>query len=277
MARRAHAAGLRLLVDLHYADTWADPGQQPTPAAWRGLAFDALSDSVHAWTGAVVVALVAQGTPPDAVQIGNEIDSGMLWDAGHVGGAFENATQWSHLTALLAAGARAVREAAPAARVVVHVSGGGNMDLCRWFFDHLRTARTDYDVIGVSFYPWWHGSITDLEDNLTLLATRYNKDVAVVETAYPWTNDNLDAQPNLYGIEQRDRLEPRFGPSPQGQAAFARAVRLAVAEVPYGHGVGVWWWEPDWITTPSAASPWENCALFDSTGAMLPAARAFVH
>ena len=268
LAARAHAAGLRILLDLHYADTWADPGHQPTPTAWLGLTSESLADSVHAYTRAVVGALAAQGTPPDAVQIGNEIDGGLLWDAGRVGGDYERPQQWRHLAALLAAGSRGVREAAPAARVVVHVAAGGDAARCRAFFEHLEQSRLDYDVIAVSYYPWWHGPLDALRANLAALAGRFGKDVIVAETAYPWTLRWFDNAHNLVGTPAQ--LLPGYGATPEGQAAFARAVREAVAAVPEHRGAGVWWWEPTWIAAPGSGSPWENCALFDSTGALLP-------
>jgi len=273
LARRARALGMDVMLDLHVADTWADPGHQPMPAAWRGLAFDVLVDSVHAYTRDAVAAVHAAAGPLLAVQIGNEIDGGMLWDAGRVGGAFDTPQQWRQLAALLAAAARGVRDAAPGTRIVVHLARGGDVAACRWFFDHLADARVDYDVIAVSCYPWWHGSLAALRANLAALAARYDRDVMVVETAYPWTLAWFDAEHNLVGAPSQTL--PVFPPTPAGQAAFARAVRRAVEQVPHGRGAGVWWWEPAWTAAPRAGSPWENCALFDSSGALLPAARAF--
>lgn len=273
LAGRAHALGMDVMLDLHFADTWADPGHQPTPAAWRGLAFDALTDSVHAYARDAVAAVSAAAGAPFAVQVGNEIDAGLLWDAGRVGGAFDTPEQWRRLTTLLAAAASGVRESAPSARVVVHLARGGDAAACARFVDHLARARVDYDVIAVSYYPWWHGSLAALRANLAALAARTGKDVMVAETAYPWTLAWFDAEHNLVGAPSQTL--PAYPPTPEGQAAFARAVHAAVAQVPHGRGAGVWWWEPAWIAGPRAGSPWENCALFDSTGALLPAARAF--
>ncbi len=273
LARRVHAAGLRLLVDLHFADTWADPAHQPTPAAWRNLGVAVLADSVEAYARAVTAALVAQGTPPVAVQLGNEIDGGLLWDVGRVGGAFDTPAQWGQLTALLAAAARGVRAGAPAARLVVHVARGGDAAGCRRFCEHLERARVDYDVIAVSFYPWWHGSLAALADNLDGLANRFGHDVIVAETAYPWTLRWFDDERNLVG--DPGQLLGGYPATPAGQAAFARALRRTVENVAGGRGAGVFWWEPAWIAAPRGRSPWENCALFDSTGTLLPAARGF--
>jgi arabinogalactan endo-1,4-beta-galactosidase len=271
LARRVHAAGLGLMLDLHYSDTWADPGHQSPPAAWTGLDPETLARSVHAYTRGVLEAFATQGTPPDYVQIGNEIDGGMLWETGRVRGADDTAG-WDRLALLLAGAARGVRDGAPRARIVVHVARGGDTAGCRAFFDRLASARLDYDVIGVSYYPWWHGTLDALADNLGSLARRFGKDVMVVETAYPWTLRAFDAGHNLVG--GRDQLLQPYTATAAGQAAFARDVRRVVAGVPDGHGAGVWWWEPAWIAGPGAGSPWENCALFDSAGVLLPAARA---
>lgn len=271
LARRAHASGLRVLLDLHFSDTWADPGHQSMPAAWRGLSADVLADSVGGYTRGAVAALVTQGTPPDAVQIGNEIDGGMLWDAARVGGPFDTPAHWEAFTSVLAAAAGGVRAACPAARIVVHLAAGGDRTACRRTIDRLVAAHVPFDVIGLSYYPWWHGSLDALRANLAALAARYGRDVMVVETAYPWTLGWFDATHNLVG--RREQLLDGFPATPAGQAAFARAVRRVVEDVPQGRGAGVYWWEPAWIAAPRGGSPWENCALFDSAGVALPALR----
>ena len=275
MARRAHAAGLRVLLDLHFSDTWADPGHQAPPGAWLGLSADALADSARAYAHGAVAALVAQGTPPDAVQIGNEVDGGMLWDTARVGGPFDTPAHWAAFTSALAAAAGGVRAACPHARIVVHLAAGGDRAACVRTLDRLTAAHVPFDVIGLSYYPWWHGSLDALRANLAALSGRYGRDVMVVETAYPWTLGWFDNQRNLVGSPAQ--LLAGFPATPAGQAAFARSVRRVVEDVPEGRGAGVWWWEPAWIAAPRGGSPWENCALFDSAGVALPALRALAH
>ncbi len=271
MAKRARAAGLSLLLDLHFSDTWADPGHQETPAAWHGLDDRALGDSVEAYARDVVAALVAQDTPPEAVQLGNEIDGGLLWDAGRVGGRFETPAQWTRLGALLARAAAGVRAASPGAHLVLHLANGGSAAASVRWLDHAVAAGVPFDAIGLSYYPWWHGPLDSLEATLAALARRYRRDVMIVETAYPWTLRALDATHNPVG--RREQLLPGFPATPEGQAAFARALREAVDRVPDARGAGVWWWEPAWLAGRGAGSPWENCALADSAGRLLPAAR----
>jgi arabinogalactan endo-1,4-beta-galactosidase len=273
MARRAHAAGLRVLLDLHFSDTWADPGHQSPPVAWRGFGAAVLADSAGAWARDAVAALVAQGTPPAAVQVGNEVDAGVLWDTARVGGRFDTPEHWAAFTSVLAAAAGGVRSACPEARIVVHLAAGGDRAACERVLDRLVAARVPFDVVGLSYYPWWHGTLEALAGNLDAIAKRYRRDVMVVETAYPWTLAWFDNTHNLVG--RRDQLLADFPATPAGQAAFARAVRRAVEDVPDGRGAGAWWWEPAWIASPRGGTPWENCALFDSSGAALPALRAF--
>jgi len=266
MARRAHGAGMTVLLDLHYSDTWADPAHQTTPAAWQGLALAPLCDSVRAYTRDVLAAFVAQGTPPAWVQIGNEIDGGLLWDVGRRHGAIESRT---NLALLLRAGATGAREASPRTQIVVHFANGGTRDAAEEFFTQLDERQVPFDVMGLSYYAWWHGTPAQLAATLNGLAARFGRDVAVVETAHPWTTSWFDDTHNAVG-----KLPAGARPAtPEGQAEFAREVRSIVARVPGGRGLGVWWWEPAWLATPGAQSPWENCALFDEKGRMLPAAR----
>ena len=272
MARRLRARGLGLLLDLHYSDTWADPGKQHVPAAWAGLSSAALEDSVYRYTRDVVAALAAQGTPPGMVQLGNEITGGLLWDQGRVGGAFDTPERWHELGALLKAAARGARESAPAARIMLHVDRGGDAAASRWFFDHVVAEGVPFDVIGLSYYPWWHGGLERLSQNLAALADRYDRDLFVVETSYPWTLDDLDGEGNIVGLP--GQLLPGYAATPAGQAAFLRRLAEVVSATPKGHGRGVFTWAPDWVAAPGLGSGGENLALFDGRGNLLPGADA---
>lgn len=269
MARRARELGLRVMLDLHYSDTWADPAHQTPPAAWQGLALPALADSVRAWTRDVVGACAAAGAAPDWVQLGNEVGGGLLWETGRLGSRGEG---WDAVAALLTAAAEGARAGAPDALRVVHVADGHRLASLVWFFAGLERRGVPYEIAAVSYYPWWHGSIEALRSNLATLAAQTGRGVMVAETAYPWTLRWFDGTHNVVGEERQLAQWPA---TPEGQAAFARAVRAAVKSVPEGRGRGVWWWEPAWIPAPGHGSPWENCALFDSAGVELPALRAF--
>lgn len=271
-AEDAAAAGYDLMLDIHYSDTWADPGHQAKPAAWDSLDFPTLVDSVYAYTNAVVCRFRDAGVLPRYVQIGNEISGGLLWNDGRVGGAWDTPEQWSRLTEVLAAGAAAVRDSLGSRerpKVVIHVDNGASNSLCRWFFDHLEDAGLDYDVIGVSFYPWWHGTLAELRENLGDIAVRYAKEVMVVETSYPWTLDDFDGTENF--VTAREQLHAGYPATPEGQRSFLRDLRSVAESVPGGLCSGLIYWEPALIAIPGGPpNPCENLTLFDFDGDALP-------
>jgi len=277
LARRIKAAGLALVLDLHYSDTWADPSHQATPRAWKDLAPDRLEAAVFEYTRDVVAAHKREDALPDVVQIGNEILPGMLWDTGRVSGRFETPAQWRQLAGLLRSGIRGVREAAgpgAACRTLIHIDCGGSEGKTRWFFDHLAAEQVEFDLIGLSYYPWSHGSFDDLQANLAATATRYRKDIIVVETGYPWTTRNFDEAGSVFGGDPA-RLKASYPQTPEGQRAFLSELIRIVRQTPDGRGKGVLWWAPEWIPVKGLPSPWENIALFDPDGNALPALAAF--
>lgn len=174
MAKRVKQAGLKLLLDFHYSDYWADPGKQFKPKAWEGLSFEALKDSLYQYTRRVMLALEAQGTTPDMVQVGNEINHGLVWPEGNVMYVDQTAQ-------LIAAGTAAVKEVDPTVQMMLHVALGGQHHESVFFIDHMLARGVHFDVIGQSYYPKWHGTLADLEHNLTDLVKRYNKDLILVE------------------------------------------------------------------------------------------------
>jgi arabinogalactan endo-1,4-beta-galactosidase len=272
-ARAAKEAGSEIMLDIHYSDTWADPGHQRKPAAWEGLPFPALVDSVYAYTSAVMRRFRDEDALPRYVQIGNEVRGGFLWDDGRVGGAWDTPEQWARFAELLDAGIAGVRDSLPPTlrpAIVIHVDNGGNNALCRWFLDRLSAQGVDYDVIGLSFYPWWHGTLEDLRVNLHDLAGRYGKKLMLVETAYPWTLAGNDATGNF--VTSTDQLLPGFPASPDGQLAFLRALLATVRGTPGGLGAGLVYWEPGFLSVPGGPpDPCENLTLFDFNGNALPA------
>ncbi|RYY85798.1 MAG: DUF4982 domain-containing protein [Chitinophagaceae bacterium] len=174
MAKRLKAAGMKFLLDFHYSDYWADPGKQYKAAAWKNVSFPQLRDSVYAFTSRVMLALKAQGTEPDMVQCGNEINHGMLWPEGHV-------SHLDSLAQLLVTAHRAVRVVSPKSLLLLHVALGGQNDESVWFIDNMLQRGVPFDIIGESYYPKWHGTLADLRYNLHDLVRRYNRDVIVVE------------------------------------------------------------------------------------------------
>ena len=184
---------IKLLVDFHYSDNWADPGKQVKPAAWMNYDFEQLKKAVYDHTFDVCSSLVAQGTPPDMVQVGNEINAGMLWPDGHT----YDPPNWDNLAQLLIAGSNAVKACSPETQVILHIAEGGDNELARWWFDNITSRNVPFDVIGVSYYPSWHGSLGELQYNLNDISARYDKDVIVVETAYAFSDRDHDDYPNI--------------------------------------------------------------------------------
>ena len=175
MAKRVKDAGMYLLLDFHYSDNWADPQKQIMPQAWQTYSYDEVCVEVYNHTKSVLEALAKQGTTPDMIQIGNEVSNGMLWPYGSVRHSF------SGLCGLLKEGVRAARECAPDAEIMLHVALGGQAEESERFFDAMAKYGVDYDLIGQSYYPEWHGTLEELEANLNMLVKRYCKPIIVVE------------------------------------------------------------------------------------------------
>ncbi len=259
LAQRIKASGFKLLLNFHYSDTWADPGHQRLPAVWQGMSHEQLVNQVFEYTRTVIEQFAEHDCLPDMVQIGNEIGGGMLWDDGRLG----SPAQWSKFADLVKAGARGVRAGAGEGRpveIMVHIARGGDKRACAWFFDNLLAQGVAFDVIGLSYYPFWHGTLDDLRENLESLARRYDKGVIVVETGCNW-GEGWDA------VAGSDSPDP---PTPEGQRVFVEALIRTAKAAPNGRGV--FYWAPEWIRD---GGPWHKRALFDETGEVLPGMQAF--
>lgn len=270
MAARLKSYDIKLLVDFHYSDNWADPGKQIKPAAWEDYDFEALVEAVYQHTFDVCNSLVEQGTPPDMIQIGNEINAGLLWPDGDY-------QHFDNMADLLKAGARAVKECSPDTLVMLHIAEGGDNELARWWFGNIIRRDVPFDLIGISYYPFWHGSLGQLQYNLNDIVERYDKDVVVVETAYAFTDQDKDGYPN---IAESSMALPGYPFTPDGQQAMLRDVMAIVRAVPDNRGLGVFYWDATWTgvigngwdsTDPSSGNAWENQALFDYNDRVLPA------
>ncbi len=279
IAARAKARGMKVLLDFHYSDFWADPGKQNKPAAWANHDAKQLQKDVYDYTSKVMKDFTAKGITPDMVQVGNELNNGMLWPEGKP----VSSEGYKNLAGMIGQGLKAVRDNDPnhQVKLMVHLANGGDNALYRSFFDALIVVNkvNDFDVIGLSYYPFWHGKMEQLENNMNDISARYNKDVVVVETAFGFTNDGFDAQKNVYGP-----TEERIGgykSSVQGQATGLRNVMEAVSKVNNKRGMGIFYWEPDWIPTPGAGwkhgegNEWENLAMFDFKGNALESLDVF--
>ena len=218
MAARLKSLGIKLLVDFHYSDNWADPGKQNKPAAWKDYDFEQLKQAVYDHTYDVCSSLAAQGTPADMVQVGNEINAGMLWPDGDY-------NHFDNLAALLKSGYQAVKDSSSSTLVMLHIAEGGDNDMARWWFDNITRREVPFDVIGVSYYPFWHGSLAQLQTNLNDISARYDKDVMVAEFAYAFTVLENDG---LANIASRGLAVDGYSFTPEGQRLMLRDVMSVV-------------------------------------------------
>ena len=280
MATRIESAGMGFLLDFHYSDTWADPRHQSRPAAWQSLDYDRLRTEVYSYTRGVITELQDQGTAPDMVQIGNEITNGMLWNDGRLDGSSD---QFTRLAGLLKAAIDGVRDAGCSAKIMLHLDRGGDNGICRWWFDSVIAEGVEFDVIGLSFYGYWHGELADLSNNLGDLAYRYDRELIVVETAYPYTLANQDGWANIIG--RGDQLAAGYPATVEGQVDWLRDIMEVVSSAPNGLGKGVFYWEPAWLglpgcgwdpEDPASGNGWENQALFDFDGRVLSSMDVFL-
>ncbi|MEU3791510.1 arabinogalactan endo-1,4-beta-galactosidase [Streptomyces fructofermentans] len=274
-AKRVKAQGMKLLVDFHYSDTWADPGAQAKPAAWSGHSYSQLRTDVYNHTYDVLNALKAQGTTADMVQVGNEINGGMLWSEG-------STANWSQLAGLLNSGYNAAKAVSSSTSVAMHLAKGGDLAGTRWWFDSAVANGVRFDVIGLSFYGYWHGSLADFQTTLDDAAVRYGKPVYLAETAYPFRLDSKDSHENI--IDLSSELVAGYPATTAGQSAWLRDVMNIVEAVPNGRGLGVFYWESTWTAVagngwdpavPSTGNGWENQALFGYDSRALPAMALF--
>lgn len=216
-AVRAQKMGFRIMIDFHYSDSWADPGKQNKPTAWKNLPFNQLADAVYNHTKDVMTALKKANVKTEWVQVGNEIPGGMLWPDG-------STDNWKQLGILLNKGYDAVKAVDPTIKVIVHLDEGDNIEKYRTFYDNATAQNVKYDVIGLSYYPFWvkkdyTETIANLEFNLNDLVKRYNKEVMVVEVGGEY-----------------DKVE--------NTKALLEATIKAVKNVPDNKGLGVLYWEP---------------------------------
>jgi arabinogalactan endo-1,4-beta-galactosidase len=276
-AKRVKAQGMKLLVDFHYSDTWADPGAQTKPAAWSGHSYSRLRTDLYQHTYDVLNSLKAQGTTADMVQIGNEINGGMLWAEG-------STDNWTQLAGLLDSGYSAAKAVSSSTVVALHLAKGGDLAGTRWWFDNAVANGVRFDAIGLSYYGYWHGSFADFQTTLDDAAARYAKPVFVAETAYPFRLGSEDSLTDI--IDTTGELVPGYPATPAGQSAWMRDVTSIVEAVPNGRGLGVFYWEATWTAVagngwdpadPASGNGWENQALFGYDDRALPAIAWFGH
>lgn len=289
MAKRLKDAGVDWMLDLHYSDFWADPGKQIIPKDWQGMEPKALAGAVYDFTFSVMKTLAGSGLLPAITAVGNELSNGLLWPYGRTPD-FEN------IVLFLNAGIQAVRDAAPGMKIMLHLDNGGSNTLYRtWFDSYFARGGKDFDYIGLSYYPFWHGTMDDLKNNMQDLALRYHKDMIVAEVSTGFTlEDYADyeklAPEERKGMATKQELAEKvpYPMTPEGQSAFMRDIMALLRDIPENRGKGFVYWEPAWLPVPGCGwaneaalaytgeqgpggNEWANQALFDYDGNALPA------
>ncbi|MFA5235580.1 MAG: glycosyl hydrolase 53 family protein [Bacilli bacterium] len=278
IAQRARMVNMKIIIDLHYSDTWADPENQEKPYAWELLTFDELKTAVHDYTYEAVKYFKDRGITPYMIQIGNEINNGMIYPDGKL--VWNDATSYDKLADLLKAGIAGAKEADEWIDTIIHLADGGKWPIFDSFFTNMESRGVEYDVIGASFYPFYHGTMASLKTNLENIAEKFDKPVFVAEASYGYTHLSHNYAANIFGPNQEEN--GGYLATIQGQATSIRDIIDVVANVPDNMGLGIIYWEPAWLPVPGAGwaengtmATWSNQALFTYGGRALPSINVF--
>ena len=287
IAKRVTAAGFGVLLNFHYSDFWADPGKQIKPKAWADYGVKELEQAVYDYTLESMQTFLDAGVNITMVQVGNELSNGLLWPEGKV-------PNYDNIATFVNAGIRAVRKADASIPVMIHLDNGGNNALYREWFDNFTKRGEDFEIIGLSYYPFWHGSLQMLNDNMNDIAERYGKDLVIAEVSMGYTMEDYKNYEKLSDEERKgyatrpalvEKIE--YPMTKQGQYDFMEDFLNRISHIKGGKGKGFFYWEPAWIPVPGSgwATPaslkymndpgpcgneWANQALFDYDGNALP-------
>ena len=271
-AQRIKSKNMDFLLDFHYSDYWADPGKQFPPIAWQSMNFNQVKVAIYEYTKDVVQQLKNQNTLPEIIQIGNETNSGFLWDYGKVWNEFQD--NWPNYATLVGEAIRAIREVDTENNVTIMLHHS-NVENAIYFFTELETFNLDFDMIGLSYYPQFHTQNLNLvQSKLNELATTFNKEILIVEVAYPFSFDWKDNSNNYIGDSSQILTE--FPATPLGQKAYFEWLIQAIKNIPDNKGKGFCYWAPDWVTftgnetTSTNGSAWENQCMFNFEHEALP-------
>ncbi len=264
LARRVKQAEMGFLLDFHYSDFWTDPEKQKKPKAWAHFGLKELKQAVFQYTKEVLQKLKKEQIAPTMIQVGNEITHGFLWPEGKI-------PNYDNIAALIRAGICAIREELPEVPVMLHLDNGGNNKLYRDWFDHYMEHGEDFDIIGLSYYPFWHGTLEDLQKNMNDIAVRYHKDLIVAEVSMGYTMEDYSEYEKLSkeerkGMATRAEVAARaeYPMTVEGQCQFMQDFMKRIGNVPENRGKGFYYWEPAWI--PVAGSGWATKASLEYMG-----------
>ena len=297
LAKLAMSKGYSIMLDIHYSDFWADPGKQFIPKSWANLDLDGLVSKVYDYTKETLTTIAEHGIKLEYIQVGNEITNGMLWPLGKLVEQPDGSrTNYDSLTRLLKAGIKACREVTPETALILHLEKSYDQVIYNEFLTQMHNSGVDYDIIGYSYYPYWHGTFEQFYQNVDF-CKKFGKRQMVVELGYAFTAEDYITHDHggAHLVVSKDNLDSlgfvqEYPISPDGQRRFTEKF-LSLAEQ---HGIeGVFWWEPLWIPKEgicwaseiamsyiheegkSARNEWANQCLFDYNGVKLPAFDAF--
>ena len=286
LARRVLDMGFGFLLDIHYSDFWADPGKQRIPKAWRGMSVEELEAAVYDFTRSTLLTMRSEHVFPTMIQVGNELSNGLLWPYGKV-------PNYDNIARFINAGIRAVRSVDQEIPIMLHLDNGGNNALYREWFDEFMKRGEDFQIIGLSYYPFWHGTLQQLEDNMRDISGRYGKELIVAEVSMGHTLEDYKDYEKL-SDEQRKGMAAKpelaakieYPMTHQGQCEFMQDFLTRIAGIKGCRGF--YYWEPGWLPVPGSGwaneealayieekgpggNEWANQALFDYDGNALPA------
>ena len=287
IGKRVTEAGMGVLLNFHYSDFWADPGKQIKPKAWKDYGVEELEKAVYDFTLDSLTKIIEAGVNVTLIQVGNELSNGLLWPEGKV-------PNYDNIARFVSAGIRACRRVNKEIPIMIHLDNGGNNELYRTWFDNYIKRGEDFDYIGLSYYPFWHGTLQMLEDNMNDISKRYGKKLIVAEVSMGHTMEDYKEYEKLSDKERKgyatraelaEKVE--YPMTIQGQLDFTKDFLNRVSNVCGNNGAGFFWWEPAWIPVPGSgwATPaslkymndpgpcgneWANQALFDYDGNALP-------
>ncbi len=265
MAKKIKEYEMSFFLNFHYSDWWADPGKQEKPKAWKDLSFEELIRAVYEYTKEVLMQLDAENVFPDMVQIGNEIRSGMLFPDGEV-------PNYKELTQLINAGIQGVRDVAGSrhTKIVIHLDQGGRYFYLRdWFDQVFSNGLMDFDIIGVSYYPFWHGTFGEFKETLVNLVDRYHKPIVIAETAHAWRLTE-----NGFVGEKQEEIAG-FRATPEDQHKVIDLVMNITASLKEEMGIGIYYWEPVVLPLGDTGGWSSNMGVFSEEGKALPALTCF--
>jgi len=268
-AKRIKKAKLSLLLDFHYSDNWTDPGKQRIPKAWKHFDFPSLKKQVYDYTYTVLEEFKNKGLAPELVQIGNEINHGILWEHGR-----RSVNDGKNMCELLTEGAQATRKSLPKTKIMIHYAGIQGVER---FYQTLSKYHVPYDIMGFSFYPWHHErNLTTFRAVMKNLGDTYGKKVVIAETSYPWTLKEDDEKNNK--ISSTEEILHEYAATKEGQYRFVNDW-LNWLKSKKSNGIGFYYWAPDYVSGKQndvyKGSPRENLSFFDFEKKPLKVLEAF--